>query len=263
MKIYPGQRFRHIAACGFISCLAMPVVGMAAELAPIRVAAQSDSEPKFVAQGNAVIGSCIDIFRAIERIDSELKFIGDQRWMPLKRIEAMAGAGQLDAVCGLVRNSERVTAYKILEAPLFTVTYHFLVRADDPINVKSLDEVRKLKSEGIILVNGGSGPVSFFKNVGGMKVDSSASSTGANIEKLLAGRGRFFYYRQPGLNSEIRKSGHEGKVRVLPTTFDAQIFYLMLGLHIPKEIETRIAQALNKLNERGELKLIAEKWASY
>lgn len=235
----------------------------AAELPPVRVAAQLDSEPKFVAQGNIVAGNCVDIFRAIEKIDPDIKFTGEQRWLPLKRIEAMTAAGQLDAICGLIKNEERTSSYRILETPLFVVTYHFLVRADDSVNVKSLGEVRQLKSDGIILVNGGSGAVSFLKNAGNLKIDSSASSTGGNIEKLLAGRGRFFFYRQPGLNSEVRKSGHEGKVRVLPTTFDAQVFYMMLGPHIPEETEARIAQALGKLNERGELKHIAEKWASY
>ncbi|XLZ69594.1 transporter substrate-binding domain-containing protein [Massilia sp. SR12] len=235
----------------------------ATELPPVRVAAQLDSEPKFVAQGNIVAGNCVDIFRAIEKVDPGIKFTGEQRWLPLKRIEAMTAAGQLDAICGLIRNEERASTYRIADTPLFIVTYHFLVRADDSVNVKTLGDVRQLKGDGVILVNGGSGALSFLKSAGNLKIDSSASSTGGNIEKLLAGRGRFFYYRQPGLNSELRKSGHEGKVRVLPTTFDARVFYMMLGPHIPKETEARIAQALSKLNERGELKQIAEKWASY
>jgi len=172
-------------------------------------------------------------------------------------------AGQLDAVCGLIRNEERAAAYRIPETPLFTVAYHFLVRADDQVNVKNLDEVRKLKNNGVILVNGGSGAVTFLKNAGNLKIDNLASSTARNIEKLLAGRGRFFYYRQPGLNSEIRKAGHEGKVRILPTVFDAQVFYMMLGPHMPKETEARLVQALARLNERGELKQIAERWANY
>ncbi|WP_374583819.1 substrate-binding periplasmic protein [Pseudoduganella sp.] len=260
MDIKGGQRLllSILLALPFIS----PVAN-SAELAAVRVAAQSDSEPKFIAHGNLVSGICIDIFRAIENTDSGIKFIGEQSWMSLKRIEAMVAAGQLDAVCGLIRNEERAAAYRIPETPLFTVAYHFLVRADDQVNVKNLDEVRKLKNNGVILVNGGSGAVTFLKNAGNLKIDSLASSTARNIEKLLAGRGRFFYYRQPGLNSEIRKAGHEGKVRILPTVFDAQVFYMMLGPHMPKETEARLVQALARLNERGELKQIAERWANY
>lgn len=234
----------------------------AADPISLRVAAQIDSEPKFVAQGNIVSGNCIDIFRAIEKTDPGIKFVGDQRWMPLKRMEAMASAGQLDAVCGLIRNKERLAAYKILATPLFSVNYHFMVRADDPINVKSFDEIRKLKDDGIILVNGGSGAVSALK-AGNLKFDGAAGSTATNIEKLLAGRGRFFFYRQPGLSSEVRKSGHEGKLRILPTVFDSQVFYMMLGLHVGKETETRIASALEKLSDQGALKEIAEKWMAY
>ncbi|WP_342117110.1 substrate-binding periplasmic protein [Pseudoduganella sp. OTU4001] len=237
--------------------------GWASEPTQVRVAAQTDSEPKFIAQVGGVVGNCIDIFRAIEKIDPDIKFVGEQRWMPLKRIEAMVGARQLDAICGLIRNEDRLAAYKIPETPLFTVTYHFLVRADDPINVKTLDEVRRLKDDGVILVNGGSGPVATLKNAGHLKIDSAASSSSTNIEKLLAGRGRFFYYRQPGLNSEIRKSGHASKVRILPATFDSQVFYMMLGAHVGKDAESKISQALIKLSESGELKQIADKWATY
>lgn len=236
--------------------------GLAAPIM-VRVAAQSDSEPKFVPQGNAISGNCIDIFRAIEKTDPEIKFVGDQRWLPLKRIEAMAGAKQLDAICGLIRNDERVAVYRIPQTPLFAVTYHLLARVDDPVSVMTLDEVRRLGNDGIILVNGGSGPVNTLMKAGNLKIDSAASSTGTNIEKLLAGRGRFFYYRQPGLNSEIRKSGHAAKVRILPTAFDTQVFYMMLGAHIGKEAEAKITQALATLDHSGELKQIAAKWSEY
>lgn len=244
-----------------LSSLFMP--GCVAGQVTLRVAAQLESEPKFIAQENAIGGSCIDIFRAIEKADPEIKFSGHQRWMPLKRIEAMVGARQLDAICGLIRNEERAAAYSIPDTPLFTVTYHLLVRADDPVNIRSWDDVRKLGDDGVILVNAGSGPVNSLAKVGSLKIDSAAGSTGSNIEKLLVGRGRFFYYRQPGLNSEVRKSGHAGKVRVLPTALDSQAFYLMLGTHVGKETESRISHALEKLSESGELKQIAEKWSGY
>lgn len=234
-----------------------------AEQVLLRVAAQSESEPKFIPAGTSIAGNCIDIFRAIEKVDPDIKFAGDQRWMPLKRIEAMAAAKQLDAICGLIRNEERIAAYKIPDTPLFTVTYHLLARIDDPVNIKSWEEIRKLGDDGVILVNGGSGPVNTLTKAGNLKIDSAASSTGTNIEKLLAGRGRFFYYRQPGLNSEIKKSGHASKVRILPATFDSQVFYMMLGAHVGKVAESKISQALSTLNESGELKRIADKWAGY
>lgn len=235
----------------------------AGEPTAIRVAAQADSEPKFVAEGNAVAGSCIDIFRAIEKANPELKFVGDQQWMPLKRIEALVMGGKLDAACGLVRSDERIAAYRIPDTPLFSVTYHMLVRADDPVNVKTFDDVRKLKEDGVVLVNAGSGAIAALRKAGKLRIDSTANTTAQNIDKLLAGRGRFFYYRNPGLNSEIRKAGHERRVRILPSVFDTQVFYLVLGRHVGKETEGKIAQALGRLNEQGELKQIAEKWSAY
>jgi ABC-type amino acid transport substrate-binding protein len=244
------------------TCLIFAAPGWAADSISLRVAAQSDSEPKFVALGNSVGGNCIDIFRAIEKADPGIKFVGDQRWMPLKRMEAMVSAGQLDAICGLIRNKERIVAYKIPNVPLFTVHYHLMVRADDPVNVNNFDEIRKLK-DGVILVNGGSGAVTALTKAGNLKIDQAASSTPTNIEKLLAGRGRFFFYRQPGLSLEAKKSGNETRLRILPTIFDSQSFYMVLGPHIDKEVESRVAHALEKLNEQGELKQLADKWAAY
>ncbi|KQZ42491.1 ABC transporter substrate-binding protein [Duganella sp. Root1480D1] len=235
----------------------------AAQPVAIRVAAQADSEPKFVAQGAAVTGSCIDIFRAIEKVDPRLKFVGEQQWMPLKRIEALIVGRKLDAACGLVRSDERIAAYNIPDTPLFSVNYHMLVRADDPVNVKNFDDVRDLNQEGVVLVNAGSGAIAALRKAGKLKVDSTANTAAQNIGKLLAGRGRFFYYRVPGLNSEIRKAGKERRVRILPSVFDTQVFYMVLGRHVDKETEDRIGQALSHLDEHGELQQIAEKWSAY
>ncbi|KQV53745.1 hypothetical protein [Duganella sp. Root336D2] len=180
----------------------------------IRVAAPVDSEPKFVLQGTAVAGSCIDIFRAIERLDPGLKFVGDRQWMPLKRIEALIAG-------------------------------------------------RKLEADGVVLVNAGSGAIAALKTAGNLKLDSTANTSAQNIDKLLADRGRFFYYRIPGLDAEIRKGGHGRQVRLLPAVFDTQVFYMVLGRHLDQETEGRIALALSRLDEHGDLKQIAEKWSAY
>lgn len=250
----------HVFAAAWILASASSWAG---QPAAIRVAAQIDSEPKFVAQGAAVAGSCIDIFRAIERVDPGLRFVGDQQWMPLKRIEAMIVGRKLDAACGLVRSDERIAAYKIPDTPLFSVNYHMLVRADDTVIAKNFDDVRKLNEDGVVLVNAGSGAIAALKKAGNLKIDSTANTTAQNIDKLLAGRGRFFYYRIPGLASEIRRGRHEQKVRMLPSVFDTQVFYMVLGRHVGKELEDRIALALGRLNEHGEMKQIAEKWSAY
>jgi ABC-type amino acid transport substrate-binding protein len=244
-------------------CLLPGAAVRAGEPTLIRVAAQVDSEPKFVAQGTGAVGSCIDIFRAIEKVDAELRFVGDQQWIPLKRIEALIAGGKLDAACGLVRSDERIAAYRIPDTPLFSVTYHMVVRADDTVNAKNFDDVRKLNGDGIVLVNAGSGAIAALKKAGKLKIDSTANTAAQNIDKLLAKRGRFFYYRIPGLSSEIKKSGHEGQVRVLPWTFDSQVFYMVLGKHVSNGAAAKIALALAKLNEQGELKQIAERWSAY
>ena len=58
----------------------------------LRTAAQDATAPKFVARhgpgGPQVVGLCVDILHAIERLDPELRFVGTQHWLPVPRVEA-------------------------------------------------------------------------------------------------------------------------------------------------------------------------------
>lgn len=107
-----------IGAALILSC-ASPALGMT----KIRTAAQDASEPKFVvlyeSGKSAVGGICVDIMRAIERVDPTLKFVGDQTWQPLLRIEAGVSNGHLDACCGLLRTKPREAKYVYIDPPFF------------------------------------------------------------------------------------------------------------------------------------------------
>src|SRR5476649_1990028 len=100
----------HAACC--LMLLAASLSGMATEL---RVAAQEGTEPKFIASDQGIVGLCIDIMRAIERVDPGLKFVGDQHWMPLIRVYSEAANGKQDAVCGVQDTPERRRHYVFLD----------------------------------------------------------------------------------------------------------------------------------------------------
>jgi polar amino acid transport system substrate-binding protein len=236
----------------------------AAQPVQLRTAAQLGSAPKFVQQdeagGRRVTGLCVDINRAIERQDPGLAIGGDQQSLPLTRIEAQLRGGALDIACGLLHTREREAAFLYLDPALFTVTYFLVARAADGIDIAGWDEVRALGEKGKILLIHGQGTIGRLSDLGGLQIDSGASDAKTALHKLLAGRGRFFYHRMPGVVAEIRHAGLESKVRVLPTVMDVQRFHMLAGRHVAPATLERLRRALAQLEASGELKRLFERW---
>ena len=249
-----------LAACLAHAAAAQP----AAPQVQLRAAAQLGSAPKFVQQGEGgarrVTGLCVDINRAIERQDPALAIVGDQQSLPLTRIEAQLRGGALDIACGLLHTREREAAFLYLDPALFTVTYFLVARAGDEIAIASWDEVRALGDKGKILLIHGQGTIGRLSELGGLQVDSGASDAKTALHKLLAERGRFFYHRMPGVATEIRQAGLDGKVRVLPTVMDTQRFHMLAGRHVAPATLDRLRRALAQLEASGELKRLFERW---
>jgi len=226
--------------------------------ADIRTAAQIESDPKFVKDGNAVTGICIDVMRAVEKIDPAIKFVGDQAWLPLARIENLLGSSELDAACGLQKNKDREAKFNFPATALFPVNWMLAVRANDDVKVASWDDVKKLGAEGTILVNFGSGAVKRLESVGGLKLDSGGKTNPDNLTKLAEGRGRFFYYRTPGFVAELKS--YPGKFKILPTVMDTANFYMMFGKHVPAATVEKFDKALAQMEKQGALVKIEAKW---
>lgn len=231
----------------------------------LRTAAQESNGLKFVAAGpeeNAPItGLCVDILRAIERVEPDIRFNGDQRWMPLTRIEAELAGGVQDVAPCLIRNSEREARFAFLEPPLFPVGFSLAMRADDDVQVKSWDDVRKLGNNGTVLAVKGSGIIARTQMLAtGIRFDADAATPELNLRKLLAGRGRFFYHATPILRQEIRRANLQGKVKLLSPPMDVTSSYLALGWHVPPETADKLRRALLRLQSSGELTRLQRKW---
>ncbi|MBC3920409.1 ABC transporter substrate-binding protein [Undibacterium sp. CY18W] len=230
----------------------------------IRVAAQEASEPKFIAisqQGKPAIGGiCVDIMRALEKVDPELKFVGDQTWQPRIRIDAGMNAGNIDAICGVQRITRNTSQYHFLDTVLFSVSYLLAVRADDDIDIQNWDDIRKLGDKGVILALHGFGIVDILEKMGGLKVDSGATSSLSNLNKLMAGRGRFYCHRSPGIKLSIQQAGLAKKIRLLAKPQLSEKFYMALSKTVPADQAKRISNALVALESSGELRRIFEKY---
>jgi ABC-type amino acid transport substrate-binding protein len=230
----------------------------------LRTAAQLQSEPKFVggeAHGRqSVQGLCVDIFRAIERQDGDLAFSGDQTWSPPARIDANLDAGQLDVACGLVRNERRSARLTALEPPLFALHYVLLSRAEDPATVTGWNDIIRMRDNNVVLAMQGTGPSRQLAEIAALPVDAGSASVRQNLQKLMMGRGRFFYYRLPALNPVIREYCAQRKIKVLPAVMRAAPAYLMVGRHVPADVQLRLRGAIRKLKDSGELDQLIRKW---
>lgn len=227
----------------------------------LKTSGQQESEPKYVQQADRVGGICVDIFRAVERVQPTLRITGDQALIPLKRLENDVLQGKLDLFCGLGENDERKALFIYLKPAIYTVSYHLAVRVDDPIEIKNWDDVRQLGEDGRILVNFGSGAVSRLQKLGGLKVDDMAYTSGRNYRKLLAKYGRFYYYRQPGFDTDIEQNGVKGKVKILPTVMEIAPFYILFNRNISASVIEQFEAALRELEAKGELSAINQRWS--
>jgi ABC-type amino acid transport substrate-binding protein len=246
--------------------LAGVLLGSSAGATPVtlRVAAQEGTEPKFIAAGkDRVVGICVDLFRTLERIDPGLIFVGDQQWLPLVRAHSELANHQHDAMCAIQRNAERERQYLYLDLPLFPLQYMLLARANDPVVINGWDDVRKLGAQGVVLVNRGYTTAETLEQFGGLRINSSATSPAMNLQKLVAGRGRFFLHRGPDLHGFLARSGFAGKVKILPHVMYTTYVYMAMGTHVDPVVVARVQRALEQMERTGELARVLRKWNSH
>jgi ABC-type amino acid transport substrate-binding protein len=224
-----------------------------------------DSEPKYLpvtyADGSTgVEGLCIEILKAIERIDPEIKIQVKMGIVPFKRIEVELEGGGIDLFFGMIRNEEREKKFIFLEPPLYATSNKLVVNANDTIQVNSWDDVRSLGAQGIILVDFGTAHVKYLEEQGGLLVESGGKTREDNLQKLMLRRGRFYYSTDLGIVHVIRTQGLEGKFRLLPRVFKEDFQYLAVSRKAPVTAPGRLAAALKKLAESGELQKIRAKY---
>jgi len=241
------------AAC----CLPAPP----AEPVLLRTAAQEGTEPKFIAAGkDRIVGLCVDIMRAIEQHDPGLRFVGDQQWKPLIRAYSELGSGQEDVQCAVQRNAEREQRFRFIGPQLYTIEYHFLARANDNVTIRNWDDVRALGADGVVLINRGFAAGDILAALGGIEVDASSTNPQLNLQKLIAGRGRLYFHRGPGLQKLLERTGTADKVKVLPQVMYSAKLYFATSRQLDVRIGDRLENALFHLEKKGVLEQLMRKW---
>lgn len=235
-------------------------VAVAGAVVELRVAAQEETAPKYVSDGGAAGGLCVDLLRALERAAPELRFVGGERWMPMIRVLSELFAGKQDAGCGLARTAERDKHLIFLEPALLTINFVLVARATDPVDINGWDDVRKLGMSGIVLGNRGLFASGLLASTSGIHYDTGSSTSSQNLHKLLLGRGRFMILRAQGVNEVLRQAGVADRVRVLPAMMGSTKLYFTLGKHVDDQTTERVRQVLAQLHATGELERIRRRW---
>lgn len=230
----------------------------------LQTASQEGVPFKFDLRNTAQPGICIEIVRALERFDPGLHFAGLEREMPLRRIESELAAGSLDVFLALIRTPEREAALHFLAEPMLYAVHHQVpVRAGDTVSVETLDDIRRLGRDGIILTTQGTAYPQFLDGHAGLIVDKSSNHNGHILKMLLAGRGRFFYQGDSTLRHQIQADGLGAQMRILPAVFKTDEQLVAHAPQLPAAKLARLQRALDLLQRSGELVRMRGRYGLY
>ena len=225
----------------------------------IKTAAQ-DSKPKFFYKpnGQEITGICIDIMREIEKVEPDIKFSGDQTFLPLKRIEEEVKNGKLDCFVGFIKNEEREKNYTYIDIPIYYVRDVLISRKNDNIKINKMEDIKKI-DDNLILMVLGVGQTTKLKTLG-YNIDDGGKSLEANLEKLLQGRGRFMYQSEIEVMQTIEEMGVKENVKVQLFSAEKSGRYIAFSKKTPKEKIEKVKKALEKLRDNGKLDEIFRKY---
>lgn len=237
-----------------------PALAVFAQPLQVRTIAQEGYRGKFNLDNSARPGICVEILRAVERIDPQIRFSGLDRRASMARIVADLEAGELDVVWGLIKNERRMASLIFSDTVLYQSAQVLVVRADDPIQIKSWDDVRQQGQDGLVITAARSAQSEYLRGMGGLLIDDNSNSSLANLRKLVAGRGRFLYGTDFNMVEDIAAQGFGARLRILPVRFQVGGMYAVFSRKTRPEIVERLNVALKKLEASGELKKIRSRY---
>jgi len=223
--------------------------------------AAQDSNPKYFLDDGQMKGLCIEIMHALESVNPEIKFQGQNVFLPFKRMSRMLKEGELDLFFGFVKNESREKEYVFIDPPLYKVNHVVAVLKEDNVKVDSFADIRSLGKEGKIMTTFGTSTKRYLDKQGGLIIYNHGKTISANLKMLLRKRGRFVYYHNLGLITSIKKDHLEDKIKVLSTSFREYSQYIAFSKHVSKEKVQIIKKALEKLKLNGKLDSIFRKYS--
>ncbi|MBF0206943.1 MAG: transporter substrate-binding domain-containing protein [Oligoflexia bacterium] len=239
-----------------ICCFLLSQVVIANDL---KTVGQEESPAKFNQQDGKRPGICYEIIQAINTINPQIRFSGQNNNVPLKRIEAMLASGEIDISVCLLKSPDRMEKFNFIDIPLYSIKHVVMVNADDKIEIKNMEELKKLAQVSPVLAPFGSSLVNFLKSNGVNYIDNSQES--ANIKKLQIGRARFVYGQDISLFSSMEAGNFDKKkFKILATSFKDENQYIALSQTVSPAVINELKTAVEKLRVSGKLEEISLKY---
>jgi ABC-type amino acid transport substrate-binding protein len=242
---------------GLLSAL-LSLVAPAQELT-LRTVQQANSTVKYDPDGGPLKpGLCLEILRAVEKLDPGLRFAGLDQAVPLKRVERLLAEGLVDVFFCLLKSPEREKQWRYAAVPLYTIRHVVVQRADDPRSPDSLAELADWSRRKPVLVMRGTALARRLvaANVTVAEVGSEREA----LQMLTLGRADAIYGQDINLLRHVADSRLADKFRFGRTVFQEESQFLALRADLPAAHEERLTQALRKLEKDGTLRQLAEKY---
>jgi glutamate/aspartate transport system substrate-binding protein len=227
----------------------------------LKTAAQKSLPKYYMLKNHQMGGVCIDIIHAMEKEVPDIHFIGYRSFLPFKRLQKSLEKGDLDFFVGLKKTKKREKIYHFVDFPLYRLNYVIAVRADDPIQINSFEDIQKIQKGGnIILSIFGTAATRFLIKKGSVPIDDGAKDIEIALKKLMRRRGRFLFYHDLGLKGIIKKNHLEKKVKILPVVFLTYNHYLAFSHSVSLKTISKIEMALHQLDKKKILDNIYHKY---
>ena len=229
---------------------------------PVLKTAFFDSSPRFIKNADASwSGFSTELMHLIEK-KSGFIFQHPNNFVPLKRIELDLTSGKIDFILGLSKTPTREKELVFAE-PLYTIDSVIIARADDPIRLTSLDDLKKIASESPVLSYPGNYLTDYAKNQLQLPLDDGAPSVTANLDKLLAGRGRVFLAASFIAYEITNSSKYKNKLKILPLVIKKDQQWFCFSKNVPQDQIRKISAAIRTLKKEKEWEAILSKYFLY
>lgn len=217
-----------------------------------------DSAPKYVFMADGRVGGLgIDLMQALAHQDGNMRFEFAPLMTPFPRILFELEQGRIDVFIGAIYTDERAKNLHFLQPSLYQTTNRLVVRRQDAaLAIDSLDDLRALGRDGMILVDRGTAHQQWLQQTGGLRLDAGADQRELNLQKLISGRARFYYSTDLGVLYTARQLGIESQIAVLPLVLKTEPQYLVVSVKADGRIAARLQAALQTLSDNGHLDAI-------
>jgi ABC-type amino acid transport substrate-binding protein len=221
-----------------------------------------DVPPKYIVENGISSGFSYEILKTVEA-KSGYTFEYVSKLVPLARVSKNLEVGEMDIQFGLQKTPEREKAM-VFGPALYKVTIIGVMRKDDADTIEHISDLVKRKD--IALTQFGTGAAAGLKGIPGLIVDDGAKDVEANIQKLLAKRGKIIIYHNLTLNWVIASSKLKDKLRIVDLDFEddpdfVEVYqYLVYSKKVPQNVMNDINRAVQEVIDSGELQTITDKY---